>query len=140
MEKLPKAVEKGLEEITQEVTKKWAKGNKDYAQNVMNFLKKNIISTHLNLGKDINLKEGNYVRTLMALYVHALKALNGDMEKFEKCYDNSETLKPRYDEIRRLYQHNRGATIYDTLSDWYRIEVKVAVNTRKAAKKMTGKK
>ena len=140
MEKLPDAVEKGLEEITQYVTGKWAKGNEVYAKNIMNFLKENIISTYYNLGESIDLKEGNYVRTLMALYVHALRALDGDMKKFKACYTKS--TGPRDDEIRKLYgqAQNRGSFIYETLVDGYKTEVKVALKTRKAAKKLSGQK
>lgn len=143
MEKLPKAVEKGLEEITQEVTKKWAKGNETYTRTIMNFLKENILSKYLELGKDIDLKEGNYVRTLMVLYVYALTAVNGDMERFMQHYNNPKTLEPREDEIRRLQTQssNRGSYIYDNLFDAYQIEVNVAKRTRWAtAGKLANKK
>lgn len=136
MEKLPEAVEKGLEEITEEVTNKWAKGNEVYSKKIMNFLKENILSKYINLGKDVNIKEGNYVRTFMVLYVYALGTVDGDMDKFEKCYNNPETLEPREKEIRRLQTQssNRGSYIYNNLFDAYQIEVNVAKRTRWAAK------
>lgn len=142
MPKFPEEVEKGLEEITKEVTNKWAKGNKVYAKTIMEFLKENIISVYLNLGKDIDLKEGNYVRTIMVLYVHALRAVDGDMEKFMQCYNSPETLEPREDEIRRLQMQaqNRGSYIYDNLFDAYQIEVNVAKRTRWATAGKLAKK